>query len=136
MPAYWLLKTEPGDYSFADLERDGGAVWDGVANNVALKHMRRVKPGDRAFLYHTGGERAIVGIVEITSESYADPEQDDDRLVVFDVRPVQRLENAVALSRIKESSEFEDWELVRMPRLSVMPVPEDAWSRILQMSRD
>lgn len=136
MPGHWLLKTEPNEYSFEDLEREGGAVWEGVSNNLALKHMRGVRPGDQAFLYHTGGERAIVGIVEITSEPYPDPDREDDRLVVFDVKPIRRLDSPVALSRIKEDPEFEDWELVRMPRLSVMPVPERIWSRILQMPRD
>lgn len=136
MPGYWLLKTEPSDYSYDDLEREGGAVWDGVANNLALKHMRHVRPGDRAFLYHTGKERAIVGIAEITSEPYPDPERDDDRLVVFEVKPIRRLDGPVALSRIKDDAEFEGWELVRMPRLSVMPVPNRVWSRILRISRD
>lgn len=134
MAAYWLLKSEPGEYSYDDLERDGRAVWDGVANNLALKHMRQVAPGDLAFFYHTGRERAIVAIARVESEAYPDPERDDDRLVVFDLAPEKRLKRPVTLDEIKARDEFEDWELVRIPRLSVMPVPENLWSRVLEMA--
>ena len=135
MPAYWLLKSEPGDYSFEDLEREGRAVWDGVKNPVALKHMRQVRPGDRAFFYHTGKEKAIVGIAHVESEAYPDPEQSDERLLVFEVSPEKRLQQPVTLSRIKSEVRFRDWELVRLPRLSVMPVPGETWKQILDMSR-
>lgn len=133
MPNYWLLKSEPDDYSYGDLEEEGRARWDGVANNLALKHMRQVQPGDRAFFYHTGRERSIIGIVGIDSEPYPDPERDDEKLVVFDVVPVRHLDRAVTLSEIKADENFQDWELVRIPRLSVMPVPKRLWSRILEL---
>ena len=133
MVSRWLLKSEPNDYSYDDLEREGRTVWDGVTNNLALKYMRRVHPGDEAFFYHTGKERAIVGVVRVKTESYLDP--NDDRVVVFDVSPDARFEEPVTLDRIKANGEFENWELVRLPRLSVMPVPERIWSKILQMAR-
>ncbi len=135
MAGRWLLKSEPGDYSFEDLERDGQTVWDGVGNNLALKHMRQVQPGDEAFYYHTGRQRAIVGIARVESEAYPDPDRSDERRVVFDVSPVRRLERPVTLDAIKARQGFEDWELVRIPRLSVMPVPDRIWSDIVDMSR-
>jgi predicted RNA-binding protein with PUA-like domain len=134
MSAYWLLKSEPGDYSYDDLERDGRAVWDGVRNAVALKNMRQVQPGDQAFFYHTGKERTIVGIARVESEPYPDPEAGDDRIVAFDVSPLRRLVKPIGLDTIKASGQFEGWELVRVPRLSVMPVPEEHWHRIIEMS--
>lgn len=134
MGSYWLLKSEPGDYSYDDLERDGRVVWDGVKNAVALRNMREVQPGDLAFFYHTGKEKAIVGIARIESGAYPDPEVDDDRLVVFDLSPGERLPRPVSLAEIKGDAEFADWELARLPRLSVMPVPEALWSRALAMS--
>lgn len=134
MTAFWLLKSEPNEYSFEDLEREGRAVWDGVKNNLALKHMRSVKPGDEAFFYHTGKEKAIVGIARVETAAYPDPEADEERIVVFDLSPVRRLTKPVTLDSIKESGQFGDWELVRMPRLSVMPVSEAARSRVLAMS--
>lgn len=132
--AHWLLKTEPGDYAYGDLERDGRTRWDGVSNNLALKHIRAVNPGDEAFLYHTGRERAIVGIVRIETEPYPDPNADDERIVVFDIRPLRRLRTPVTLAAVKGEESLGDWELVRIPRLSVMPVPDRVWSRILEMS--
>ncbi len=135
MPGRWLLKSEPGDYSFDDLEREGRAIWDGVKNPAALKQMRGVEPGDEAFFYHTGSEKAIVGIARVVTEAYSDPHADDERLLVFEVRPLKRLPRPVTLSEIKGSGGFGDWELVRIPRLSVMPVSADTWSKILEMAR-
>jgi predicted RNA-binding protein with PUA-like domain len=131
----WLLKSEPDEFSFSDLEREKRAVWDGVRNALALKHMRSAKPGDQAFFYHTGKEKAIVGIVRLETAAYPDPEAGDDRYVVFDVSPVRRLDTPVRLAEIKAAGEFSAWELVRVPRLSVMPVPPAAWSRVLELSR-
>jgi predicted RNA-binding protein with PUA-like domain len=132
----WLLKTEPGDYSYDDLEREGRAVWDGVKNPVALKHMRAMKPGDQAFFYHTGKEKTIVGIARVETAAYSDPDADDERLVVFELSPVRRLAAPVSLAQVKAAGEFKDWELVRVPRLSVMPVPGQTWTRVLAMSRE
>ena len=134
MSNYWLLKTEPTVYSFADLERDGKTVWDGVANALALKHLRATKKGDLAFIYHTGDERQIVGIAEIASEPYPDPKQKDPKLVVIDLKPRKRLHRPVALAEIKARKEFADWELVRMGRLSVMPVSPERWTRLIKMA--
>lgn len=136
MASCWLLKSEPGEYSFEDLEREGRVRWDGVSNALALKHMRQVRPGDKAFFYHTGKVKAIVGVARIESEPYPDPENDDARVVVFDIGPEKRLAQPVTLAEIKAERVFADWELVRMPRLSVMPVPEPLWTRILEISKD
>ena len=131
---FWLLKTEPDDYSFADLERDGSTVWDGVANNAALKHMRAMQPGDQALIYHTGDERQVVGLAEVTSAPYPDPKADDARLVVVDVRAVRPLRTPVTLVAIKADPAFTDWALVRQGRLSVVPVPPELWEWLLRMS--
>lgn len=131
----WLLKTEPNDYSYDDLEREGGTRWDGVGNNLALKHMREVREGDRALIYHTGKERAAVGVARVTSAPYPDPEHDDPKRVVFDVAPDTRLEHPVTLAEVKADSAFDDFALVRNSRLSVMPVPAATWKRLMAMSR-
>lgn len=132
--AFWLLKTEPGDYSFADLERDGATVWDGIANNAALKHLRAARSGDLALVYHTGDERAAVGLAEITSAPYAAPAEADARLVVVDVKPVRRLVRPVTLAAVKADPFFAGFALVREPRLSVMPVTPAQWRRLLELS--
>lgn len=131
----WLMKTEPGTYSYDHLERDGKAVWDGVSNPVALKHIRSMKKGDQVLLYHTGDEKCIVGIAEVTSEPYADPKAKDPRLTVVNLKPVRKLANPVSLAAVKGEKIFKDFELVRIPRLSVMPVPTNLWRYIMQMSR-
>ncbi len=134
MPHYWLLKTEPSDYSYADLNRDGKTVWDGVSNNLALKHLRNIKAGDWAFLYHTGKERALVGIAEVISDPYPDPKKSDAKLVVVDVKAREELPQSVSLADVKVDSEFSDFLLVRLPRLSVMPVTPPQWNRLLAMA--
>ena len=134
MSAYWLLKTEPAEYSYDDLVREGRAVWDGVKNPVAQKHIRAIVPGDHAFIYHTGKEKAVIGIARVESSAYPDPECDTG-LAVFDISPLDRLQRPVTLAEIKASQEFDDWELVRIPRLSIMPVSKRTWSSIIRMSR-
>ncbi len=131
MPQYWLLKTEPSDYSYADLNRDGKTVWDGVSNNLALKHLRNIRAGDWAFLYHTGKERALVGIAEVISDPYPDPKKSDEKLVVVDVKAREELPQSVSLAEVKADSEFSDFLLVRLPRLSIMPVTPPQWNRLL-----
>ena len=133
--AYWLLKTEPSTYSYQDLERDKKATWDGVSNNLALKHIREMQKGDPAFIYHSGEEKAIVGIAEITSMPYADPKQDDEKLVVIDLKPKKKLKHPVSLAAVKGQKEFAQFELVRMSRLSVMPVSAAHWKMLLAMSK-
>ena len=131
--AYWLFKQEPSTYSYSQLESDGKTVWNGVANNLALKHLRSVKKGDKALFYHTGEEKRAVGIMEIASSPYPDPK--DRSLVVVDVRPAGRLAKPVTLDAIKLDPAFSGWELVRISRLTVMPVPNKLWDRIMKMSR-
>ena len=135
MPNYWLLKTEPTVYAYADLEREGRAVWDGVSNPLALKHLRSMNKGDLAFIYHTGNEKQVVGIAEIVSNPRPDPKQSDPKLVVVDLKPKQKLAGPVPLSAVKSRKEFADFELVRMGRLSVMPVSPHRWKQLLEMAQ-
>ncbi len=132
--AAWLLKTEPNDYSWEDLERDRRTVWDGVSSNAALKNIRALKKGDAALVYHTGEERAAVGIGRVASDPYPDPNAGDPRLVVFDLEPVRRLSRPVTLAEVKADPRFAGFALVREPRLSVMPVPPELWKRLLALS--
>ncbi len=134
MSQYWLLKTEPSDYSYTDLEKDVQTIWDGVSNNLALKHLRKMKAGDLAFLYHTGKERALVGIAEVISDPYPDPKKSDVKLAVVDVKAREELPQSVSLAEVKADSEFSDFPLVRLPRLSVMPVTPPQWNRLLAMA--
>lgn len=131
--ARWLVKTEPGEYSFDDLVRAGKDVWDGVRNPLALKHLRAMRPGDEVFVYHTGRVRAIVGIARVAGHPYPDPKGGDARWTVVDVEAVRPLKRPVALEEIKADPAFSKWELVRISRLSVMPVPDELWRRILEM---
>jgi predicted RNA-binding protein with PUA-like domain len=134
--AYWLLKTEPDSYSWDDLVRDKSAVWDGVSNAVALKHIRTMKKGDLAFVYHTGDERRVIGIAEVKSDAYPDPKEGDERLAVVDLRPKKKLAQPVTLSDIKADKAFEGWDLLRIGRLSVVPVPPAMWERVLELSEE
>lgn len=134
--SYWLLKSDPEEYSFADLELEKRTIWDGVSNNLALKHLREIRKGDYALFYHTGDEKAVIGIVEIVSEPYADPAENNPRLVVVDVKPVKRLPFAVPLASIKAQKDLADFELVRISRLSVMPVDNKTWKKLLRMGRE
>lgn len=129
----WLLKTEPSTYSFTDLERDGKAVWDGVSSNAALKNIRAMKKGDLALVYHSGDEKAIIGLAEITSNAYPDPKQNDPKLVVFDLKPKKRLPKSVPLAEIKKQKKLATFDLVRIPRLSVMPITEEQWEILLTL---
>ena len=130
----WLLKTEPGEYSFNNLIRDKKTVWDGVTNALALKHLRAIRKGDDLFIYHTGNVRAAVGLAKAVSDPYPDPSKGGPKIVVIDVVPVRTLKQPVTLEAIKTTLVFRTFELVRLPRLSVMPVPDALWKRILQMS--
>lgn len=131
---YWLAKTEPESFSYADLERLGGDKWNGVRNFVALRHMRNMQPGDLVFIYHTGKEKAIVGIAKVTSLPYPDPEAEDSRYIVVDMAPKEELARPVTLKEIKTSQRFNDWELVTQSRLSVMPVSAENWQRVLTLA--
>ena len=131
-PALWLFKEEPDHYSFADLQRDGTTLWEGVKNPLARQNLRKVQGGDLAFYYHTGKEKAIVGVMVIVTDAEADPQ--DAKGVVVQVRPVKLLPRPVSLAEIKADSLLKDWDLVRLPRLSVMPVTGKQWQRIEQLS--
>ena len=131
----WLFKEEPSNYSYDALERDGKTSWTGVKNPLAQKHLRSVKKGDRIFFYHTGDEKSVVGIVKAAGPAYPDPADKTGKLHAVDVEPVKKLKNPVTLASIKADKFFESFALVRMSRLSVMPVDDEQWERILEMSR-
>ena len=134
MPNYWLLKTEPNAYSYADLERDGTTVWDGVTNALALKHLRSMTKGDRVFVYHTGDEKAVVAVARAATDAYPDPKDKSGKLSTVDVVPVRKLARPVTLAEIKARAAFKDFPLVRISRLSVMPVSEREWAEIEAIS--
>jgi len=134
--AYWLLKTEPEDYSYSDLERDRRTVWDGVSNTLALKHLRTILLSDLALIYHTGKERRVVGVAEVVSQPYADPKLDDAKRVVVDVQALRKVHQPVSLAQIKQDENFENFDLVRLPRLSIVPVSDSHWQRLLELAGD
>lgn len=125
---YWLLKTEPSCYSYQQLESDKKTVWDGVTNSLALKYLRQMKKGDLALIYHTGDEKAAVGVAEVSSDPYVDPKSNDPKLAVVELKSKQRLARPVTLSEVKSNKQMQDFLLVKMSRLSVMPVTEEQWS--------
>jgi predicted RNA-binding protein with PUA-like domain len=131
--AHWILKTEPSTYSFADLQKATHAVWDGVANPVALRHLREMSVGDDVLIYHTGDEKAVVGHAKVVKAAYPDPKQDDPKLVVVDLEAGRPLAKSVTLKAIKADPAFAELALVRQGRLSVVPVPAPLWARLLKM---
>jgi len=134
MARHWVLKTEPSAYGFPDLVRDRRTRWEGVSNAVALKHLRSMLEGDDALIYHTGNEKSLVGLARIASAPYPDPAQKDERLVVVDVEAGKALPRPVSLAEIKADPAFKDLGLVRLSRLSVVPVEPDQWKRLLAMA--
>ncbi len=134
--ALWLFKQEPEDFSYSQLEEAGKTIWDGVSNPLALKHLRSIKVGDRALFYHTGKEKAIVGEMKVIAGPMQDPKEKDPKLVVVEVKPVKRYKVPVTLESIKEDKVFAGWELIRIPRLSVMPVSQEIWDRIEALGRE
>ncbi|HWR43382.1 EVE domain-containing protein [Sporomusa sp.] len=132
--SFWLAKTEPDTFSYADLEHLKKDMWDGVRNFTAAKHIKNMHPGDLIFIYHSGKEKAIVGVAEAVSEPYPDPTSSDPRFVTVDVIPRHRLTRPVTLREIKALPNFSNWELVRQSRLSVMPVSESHWQLITKLS--
>jgi predicted RNA-binding protein with PUA-like domain len=131
----WLVKEEPTHYGFDTLVKDKKTVWSGVRNALAQKHLRGVKKGDRIFYYHTGDEKAVVGIAKALSGPYPDPEDASGTYVAVDIAPVKRLPRPVTLAEIKADAAFRDFALVRIARLSVMPVTDVQWARIEAMAR-
>ena len=135
---YWLAKQEPSGprgYNILQLQKDKKTMWDGVHNNLALKHIRNMKKGDLIFFYHTGDERQVVGIMSVISNPYPNPEEENKRFVVVDVKFKKLLKTPVTLDSIKKQKKFKDWELLRISRLSVMPVPKIIWDNIIKMSQ-
>lgn len=133
MAQYWLLKTEPGDYSWSDLKRDGETEWDGVKAPAARRNLVRMKPGDLVLIYHTGSERAVRGVAMVTGLPYPDAEQPHGGILV-NVAWKRDLPRPVSLKEIKDSGLFPDWELVRLPRLSVVPVSVAQWQKVMEWS--
>jgi predicted RNA-binding protein with PUA-like domain len=131
---FWLFKEEPAHYSFADLERDRRTLWDGVTNALARKHLRAVREGDRVFFYHSGKERAVVGEMRAAADPRTDPANQDPQAVVVEVEPVRRLAHPVTLTRIKDQPKLAAWDLVRLPRLSGLPVSEEQWKCLEELS--
>ena len=132
MPGYWILKTEPSTYSFDRLVKERRAVWDGVSNALALKHIRSMAPGDPLMIYHSGATKEIVGLAHVTSQPRADGK--NPKLSVVDIEVDRRLPKTVSLAAVKADPAFADLPLVRQPRLSVIPVPEPQWRKLLEMA--
>ncbi len=132
--ALWLFKEEPDHYSFDDLRRDGTTLWDGVANALARQHLRQVRRGDRVWFYHTGKEKAVVGEMKVVGEPRPDPSDKDPKAVVVEVKAGKKLSQPVSLQVIKKDPLLASWELVRLPRLSVMPVTQEQWRRVEELA--
>jgi len=126
--ALWLFKEEPDHYNYADLERAGVVVWDGVSNALALKYLRQVRAGDRVLYYHTGKEKAVVGEMEVVTV--------EEGTGTVTVKPTRRWPTPITLARIKADPALADWELVRLPRLSVLPVTDEQWRRLGELCRE
>lgn len=133
--AQWLVKEEPDHYGFAQLRRDRKTSWSGVRNPLAQKHLRTIRKGDRIFYYHTGKEKAIVATAAAASDAYPDPADGTGKLFAVDIVPEEELPRPVTLAEIKADTAFASFPLVRMSRLSVMPVTDAEWARIEKMSR-
>ena len=134
MASRWLFKTEPSAYSFQQLQKDKRTVWDGVKNNLALKHLSGIKKGDEVLIYHTGDEKAAVGIARALSGAFLDPAKKDPKLLVVEIEAVQALSRPVTLAEVKASAKLKGFDLVRLPRLSIMPVSEEQWKIIEEMA--
>lgn len=134
MTNYWLMKTEPGEFSFADLERDGKTVWDGVRNFQARNNLKAMKKGDAVLIYHSVTEKAVAGIAEVTREHYPDPKDNPKGdWVVVDIKPIRRLKKPVPLDAIKAEPALAEIPLIRQSRLSVMPLDKAAFDRLVKM---
>ena len=131
----WLFKSDPEVYSWNHLLKDKKTTWDGVSNNLALKHLRSVKKGDEIFIYHSGDDKAVIGIAKAASDAYAHPSQENSRFAVVDIVSKEPLKNPVTLQAVKRNAKFASWELVRMSRLSVMPVSEVQWNEVLRLGK-
>jgi predicted RNA-binding protein with PUA-like domain len=130
----YLMKEEPSNYNYDAFAKDGGTTWTGVKNPVAQKNLRSIRKGDLVFYYHTGDEKAVVGIAKATTDAYPDPADPTGKAHVVDLIPVKKLKRPVTLAAIKADKRFKDFPLTYLPRLSVMPVTDSQWKMILDMA--
>jgi predicted RNA-binding protein with PUA-like domain len=135
MATRWLFKTEPSVYSFQQLQKDKKTMWDGVANNLALKHLKDIKKGEEIFIYHTGDEKAAVGIAMALGGAYANPEEDDPKLLVVDIEVGKPLPKPVTLAEVKAHPKLKNFDLVRNSRLSIMKVTDEQWEIMQGMAK-
>ena len=133
---YWVLVTDPNEYSFRDLERDTQTVWDGVADYVSLKNLRDLDQGEQVLIFHSGDQMAFVGTARIVSDPYPNPRETDESMMVVDVEPLDPLDPPVPLLDLQDRPEFQDFDLVSEPEIEVAPITPEQWERILEMSRD
>jgi len=132
--AYWLIKSEPGSWSWTDHVKAGIEPWDGVRNHQAANYMKAMTVGDQAFFYHSVSEKSVVGVVEVVNEFYPDPTDEKGKFVCVDFKAVAEVKRPVSLSEIKTNPKLENMALLRQSRLSVMPVADDEWQEILRMA--
>lgn len=130
----WLVKEEPANYSYDNFVTDRGTTWSGVKNPLAQKHLRAIRKGDLVFYYHTGTEKAVVGIAKAATDAYPDPADKSGKAHVVDLVPVRKLPKPVTLAAVKADKRFKDFALTYLPRLSVMPVSEREWNAIVEMA--
>ena len=134
MATHWLFKTEPSVYSYQQLVKDKKTMWDGVANNLALKHLKDIKKGELIFIYHTGDEKQAVGLATAASDAYPDPKLEDPKRPVFDLKPDRALPKPVTLAQVKADAMLKSSDLARLPRLSVMPFTEEQFARLMKLA--
>ncbi len=135
MATRWLFKTEPSVYSYQQLVKDKKTMWDGVKNNLALKNLKDIKKGDEIFIYHTGDERAAVGIARALGGAYPDPSQKNPRMLVVDIEAVKTLPRPVTLAEVKANKKLANFDLVRLSRLSIMKVSDEQWNTMEGMAK-
>ena len=134
MATHWLFKTEPSVYSYQQLESERKTIWDGVKNNLALKNLRDIKKGDQILIYHTGTEKAAVGVARALSGAYPDPNHKDPKLLVVDIEAVKPLQRPVTLAEVKANRRLAGFDLVRLSRLSIMKVTDEQWKILHEMA--
>ena len=134
MTSYWLVKSEPAKYAFADLQRDGRTVWDGVRNNAAALHLKAMRLGEQVLYYHSQEGLAVVGVAEVVREAFLDPSDPAGRFVAVELKPVRALPRAVTLQEMKANPALAGLEMIRQSRLSVSPVRPDEWAEIVRMA--
>ena len=135
MATHWLFKTEPSVYSYQQLVKDKKTMWDGVKNNLALKNLKDIKKGDEILIYHTGDEKAAVGVARALGEAYPDPSQKNPRMLVVDIEAVKTLPRPVTLAEVKANKKLANFDLVRLSRLSIMKVSDEQWDTMEGMAK-